>query len=204
MALSVEGGREITRAKKRVRLPPSISRVSICRPPVQGWAFQFFPPSNKINPLRAIDQINFRTWQPRYAALTITNFPPRKEDPPTRTPPLPAAKFHAVQLAANHSTWPIYYPTIVTGLIRRLIRPRPRNYGLFNRGFSSGMHDFTIGRRFENTEQYIELSKDTKGFETKSGKFDFSKSANPYRCSSPMFLYYIVTFDLSKITLYIN
>lgn len=41
------------------------------------------------------------------------------------------------------------------------------------------MHDFTIGRRFENTEQYIELSKDTKGFETKSGKFDFSKSANP-------------------------
>lgn len=131
-------------------------------PRCKGVAFQFFPPSNKINPLRAIDRVNFRERGSRYAAHHHQFSTAKRRS--AHPHPLPPAKFHAVQLAANHSTWPIYYPTIVTGLIRRLIRPRPRNYGLFNRGFSPGMHDFTIvHRRFEgNLSNYRRIGKDSK------------------------------------------
>lgn len=94
MALSVGGEREeITLAKKRVRLPPSISRVSICLPSVpppravKGWPFNFFLRLIKLTRYaRSTGLISesVAAVTPR----TITNFPPRKEDPPTRTPSL--------------------------------------------------------------------------------------------------------------------
>lgn len=177
MALSVGDGRE-----RKLLGPKSVS-VSLPRylafqfasPPslYKGWPFNFFLRLIKLTRYaRSTRLISERGT--RYAAHHHQfSTAKRRSAHAHPLPPPSAAKFHAVQLAANHSTWPIYYPTIVTGLIRRLIRPRPRNYGLFNRGFSSAMHDFTIGRRFEDIEQFIELSKDTKGFESKSAKFDF-------------------------------
>lgn len=88
--------------------------------PCTGMAFQFFSPSNKINPLRAIDQVNFRAWQPLRRAPIFH----REKKIRPRAPSSHEISCRPIS-RANHSTWPIYYPTIVTGLIRRLIRPRP-------------------------------------------------------------------------------
>lgn len=160
-----------------------ISRFNL--PPLRPCtvvAFQFFSPSNKINPLRAIDQVNFRAWQPLRRAPIFH----REKKIRPRAPSSHEISCRPIS-RANHSTY------LLSDDCHRANSPvnssPSRNYGLFNRGFSPGA--CTISTIVSRTsKQFIELSKDRKGFEAKSAKFDFTKSVNSCRYSSrSMFLY---------------